>query len=261
MGLSRIKKHFETVKTILDGSLSPDAQPLEIRRAVVDAIEGKVEPVGAGRRVLPYSRLLVRLLAPETVEKAALAAAFADLDAKVRERLSEVRCEVPARLDCKVIFVRKAPIGWADGQLFSVDYQNHTDADAQRPADVSPTVRLMVMKGTATKKVYTFTDPLILIGRSEEVSDRSGRVRRNHVAFLDASSSVSRAHARLKYEAGGRELRLLDDGSARGTRVVRGATTILVPRRDPRGVRIQSGDEIQLGDACLRVLVEPEGGR
>ena len=256
MGFSHIKKHLETVKTMLEGSLGPDAQPLEIRRAVVDAIEAKVEPVGAGRRVLPYNRLVVRLLAPENAEKPALAAAFADLEAKVRERLTEVRCELPARLDCKVMFVKKPAIDWADGQLFSVEYQRRVDGDAQRPTAVSPTVRVLVMKGAATKKVFTFTDPLILMGRTAEISDRSGRVRRNHVAFLDASSSVSRAHARLKYDVGRREFRLLDDGSARGTRVVRGATTILVPRRDPRGVRIQSGDEIQLGDACLRVLVE-----
>jgi pSer/pThr/pTyr-binding forkhead associated (FHA) protein len=255
VALSRIKKHLEAVKTILDGSLHPDAQPLEVRRAVVDAIERKVEPVGAGRRVLPYNRLVVRLFAPPDVERPALGAAFSDLDAKVRERLREVRCEPPAGLECKVAFVKKRPADWSDGQLFSVEYQNRVDAVAPPQAESSPTVRITVVQGTATRKSYTISDPLILIGRTAEVSDKSGRVRRNHVAFSDANSTVSRAHARLKYNVARGEFRLLDDGSRRGTFVVRGASTIPVLQRDPRGVRIQSGDEIQLGDARLRVVL------
>ena len=79
-------------------------------------------------------------------------------------------------------------------------------------------------------------------------------MRRNHVAFDDDNSSVSRAHAKLTYDKVRREYRLLDNGSARGTRIVRGETTIPV-LRDPRGVRIQSGDEIELGEASVRVVI------
>ncbi len=111
-----------------------------------------------------------------------------------------------------------------------------------------------MLKGTATKKAYAFTEPTILLGRTPEVSDSNGRIRRNHVAFDDENATVSRAHAKLTYDKVRREYRLLDNGSARGTRIVRGATTIPV-LRDPRGVRIQSGDEIQLGDASVRVVI------
>ena len=51
------------------------------------------------------------------------------------------------------------------------------------------------------------------------------------------------------------EYRLFDDGSSNGTAIIRGGETIAVPPRDPRGVRVQSGDEVQVGRAVIKVLV------
>jgi hypothetical protein len=48
------------------------------------------------------------------------------------------------------------------------------------------------------------------------------------------------------------ELRLFDDRSAHGTSIVRNGKTISVPAGS-KGVRLQSGDEVVLGDARLRV--------
>ena len=48
--------------------------------------------------------------------------------------------------------------------------------------------------------------------------------------------------------------RLCDDRSAHGTSVQRNGTTIAVPA-GPRGVRLQSGDEIALGEARLLVQI------
>jgi hypothetical protein len=103
---------------------------------------------------------------------------------------------------------------------------------------------------------------MISIGRTAEPIDASGRIRRNHVAFLDeidgTTETVGRAHAHLRFDATAAECRLFDEGSSNGTSIIRGGSAIQVPARDPRGVRIQSGDEIQLGRALIRVSIDDE---
>ena len=69
------------------------------------------------------------------------------------------------------------------------------------------------------------------------------------------TETVGRAHARLRFDPAAREYRLFDDGSSNGTSIIRGGTTIAVPARDPRGVRVQSGDEVQVGRAVIRVML------
>jgi len=192
MRFSLLKRRFETVKHLFGSPLGPDAKPLEIRAAVVDAIEARVEPIGGGRRALPGNRIIVRALARTAADRSSLEVTFANLDAKVRERLQEIRCNTPHPFDVSVSFLKKAPSDWADGQLFSVDCQ-------RAKADPSP-----------------------------------------------VSSSVP--CVRGQYQ-------LLDDGSLHGTLVVRRGETIHVPGRDPRGILVQSGDEIQLGDASVRVVI------
>jgi hypothetical protein len=49
-----------------------------------------------------------------------------------------------------------------------------------------------------------------------------------------------------------------DDGSEHGTGIVRHGRTLAVPR-GARGVRLESGDEIVLGEARLRVRFPVEG--
>jgi hypothetical protein len=116
-----------------------------------------------------------------------------------------------------------------------------------------------VLRGAATESTYTFSEPVISIGRSPDLTDDLGRVRRNRVAFLDTvdgvTETVGRAHARLRFDTVSKEYRLFDDGSSNGTAIIRGGATIAVPPRDPRGVRVQSGDEVQVGRAVIRVIV------
>jgi hypothetical protein len=260
MRLSELRRRFLEVKTFLGGPLGPDAEPLEIRAAVVDAVESRVEPIGRGRHALPFNRIVVRVLAPTTGDRSSLELTFAELDARVRERLQEIRCDPPHPFDLSVSFLKKAPSDWVDGQLFSLDCQSRAKPDAP-PSSSVPCVRVNVLKGTATKKVYTFNELTILMGRTSEVRESAGRGRRNHVAFEDVNSSVSRAHARLKFDPVRRKYQLLDEGSVHGTLIVRRGETIQVPRRDPRGVLVQSGDEIQLGEASVRIVIGSEPDR
>jgi len=112
----------------------------------------------------------------------------------------------------------------------------------------------------AERRTYTFTGGRIDIGRRAEVLDQQQRlIRRNHIAFVegdaDANRTVSRRHAHIAFIPTSREYRLRDDGSARGTAVLRNGRTIRVPE-GARGIRLESGDEIALGEARLKVKIK-----
>ena len=136
--------------------------------------------------------------------------------------------------------------------------QHERPAPAPAPADAPPRVELTVLHGTAERRTYSLpSSARIDIGRCVEVRDSRHRlIRTNHVAFVEGSNginqSVSRRHAHISYERAERAFRLHDDGSEHGTGVVRHGRTFAVPR-GARGVRLESGDEIVLGDARVRV--------
>ena len=252
----RVADIKQAVKEFLDPQLGSGALPLEIRAAVLDAIEKKVTVLGVKRRVFPYDRIIVRLLAPAAADRVPLEKVFAELESRVRERLREIRCEIPRALEIRVSFMKKAPPEWAPAQMFSIDYGTRADGAGGSAAPSWPMVKVTVLKGTATKKVYTFQEPVILIGRTAVARDTKGRVRANHVAFDDRASTVSRAHATVKYDKTRAEYRIFDEGSARGTHVIHGDRATMVQPRDPRGVRVRSGDELQFGDALVRVTID-----
>lgn len=259
--LLHIGKELQSrLKVFFDSSPGPDATPLEICQAVLEDVEFKVQPVGRGRRIFPYSRITVRLRQAET-DRPGLEAAFNGMGARVRERLGELQCEAPDAIDVRVSFVKKAPAGWTSDQLFSVDY--HSDAEtAAEPREKPPRspLHITILRGAATEEAYTFTEPNISIGRTADPTDGLGRVRRNRVAFLDTvdgiTETVGRAHARLRLDPKTGEYRIFDEGSSNGTAIIRDGATIVVPPRDPRGVRVQSGDEVQVGRAVIRVSYE-----
>jgi hypothetical protein len=230
---------------------------------VLDGIERKLQPLGRGRRVFPYTEVVVRV-GPMDADRPALEAAFSTLEHRVRERLAELKCDPPKALGVRTVFLKKAPSNWTAGQVFAVEYSSQGTA-APAPAGVKPpapppSVHIAVVKGAASKRAYTFSDPLIAIGRTSDPTDDLGRVRRNLVAFLDTTDgiteTVGRAHARLRFDASTRTYRLYDDGSSNGTSIAREGATIHVAPRDPRGVRVRSGDELHVGRAVLRLTID-----
>jgi hypothetical protein len=261
--LSHIGSEWQwRLKRFFDQPLGPDATPLELREAVLDDIERKAEPLGRGRKIFPYNRVLVRL-AQTSADRPALEAAFSELDERLRERLEEIRCDTPEDLDVKVSVLDGETAEWIDGQMFSVNCQRCTEPKTDgREAPRRSLLRVAIVKGAASQTSYRFTEPTISIGRTAEPIDASGRIRRNHVAFLDetdgTTETVGRAHAQLRFDANAAECRLFDEGSSNGTCIIRGGATIPVPPRDPRGVRVQSGDDIQLGRAVIRLSIGDE---
>ena len=65
--LKETEKLEEKVRLLIEGLFGKEAarEPLEIRRAILREIEGKIEPVGRNRRAFPFNRLRVHLFASD----------------------------------------------------------------------------------------------------------------------------------------------------------------------------------------------------
>jgi hypothetical protein len=158
-------------------------------------------------------------------------------------------------LQVRVSYVGQADPVWTSPE-FHVDFSRGAvqEQPPSAPAVVHE-ITLTVISGSAEKPEYAVTLDRINLGRCAEVRDRRNRLlRTNQVAFSDGAGpineTVSRAHAHIDCESG--VYRLFDDRSGHGTSIVRTGRTINVPSGS-RGVRLQSGDEIVLGEARLRM--------
>ncbi|HET9267111.1 MAG TPA: FHA domain-containing protein [Vicinamibacterales bacterium] len=255
-------------------------EPLEIAHAVVDLVEKEVQPAGRGRHLFPFNRIKVLLVAPSRHAQARFDATFAEeptLTQRIQMRLESAGC-VPAGLAVSVEYVPVAGQGWTASDVHvefdRVDVPTSAEATVGKPAseveaepepavaiveEPPPAVEIEIATGSAEQPKYEFQFPRIDLGRCTHVRDRRNQlVRTNHVAFADTDDAVnrtvSRRHAHLEYVAAERAFRVYDDGSEQGTAVARGGRTIAVPP-GARGVRLQPGDEILLGNARLRVTV------
>lgn len=259
---------------------SAPREPLEIRRAVLQGITDLAQPAGRGRRVMPFDRIDIEVLAPTPDVRRVFEAVFerdGGLEASVRKGLATVGCEPAPTFAVTVTYRKKAPGGWASEQRFDVSGHVHDAAGASprataistpapsppapaappasSPTTASPpTVILKVVKGRASRKTIELRADRINVGRLDEVTDKDQRLlRRNQVVFVEGDEigdSVSRAHAHIRWVPPG-EFRLRDDHSAYGTRIIRDGRTIDVVPGNSRGVRLQSGDELHLGRAVI----------
>ncbi len=300
----KIEKRIEKLASRKDAVVTP----IEIRQAILDDIEGHVQPAGRGRRVFPYDEIAIEVLssggrkAPGTTRTGTLPApGRAELEAvldpeqgltdAIGERLREAGCDRVGRLHVSVKVVSKRRAEWQPGVLFHVSDARGDAASAPsrlrtpalppegveaRRASSRPVVpaearkarapheegqeapgtrhaQLSVVEGEATRKAYALTGERTNIGRLAEVTDKHRRiVRRNQIVFLDvdteANQTVSRAQAHIRFTPPD-EYRLYDDHSSYGTRIARDGRMIELPSGSPRGVKLQSGDEIYFGRA------------
>ncbi len=249
---------------------------LLVHRAILEEIEGRVETLAGGKRVFPYGRVIVTLVAADATRRARWQAALGEggrLESGIREALEHTRCEKPRGM---AVEVRSAETGAAP---FSIEYLVETPPAAETPATVAaaapetlsspqaappslppgpaPTApaRLVVVKGKAEPGEFPLERARINLGRMAELTDAEQRiVRRNDVVFEEGAdevnATVSRRHAHIRREPDG--YRLCDDESEFGTRVFRDGRSIEVPAGNRRGEKLRPGDEIYLGRACLR---------
>jgi hypothetical protein len=252
-------------------------EPMEIRRALLDEVESRIVSAGSGKRVFPFNRLRVYILAPGPREKDELEAVVRDvwdLPAEIRERLTESGCPVPPDLAVSVEVTAQGGPEYGE-RRYRIEFERVQRGGGPPPPSPPPgtgtvqvpipseggrpLLELTVTKGTATRKVYSFPAGRLNIGRLEEIVDEEGRVRRrNDVAFLeegDVNQTVSREHARILYDEASGELRLRAEHGASSTRLLRDGRSIDVSSRDSRGIKLLSGDELYFGRACVKVAI------
>jgi hypothetical protein len=222
---------------------------LLVHRAILEEIEGKVQTVARGRRVFPYTRVIVTFASAAADRRAVFQTAFGErLQQDIREALEGAGCEVPKSF---AVEVKTAEAG---ERTFEIEYSIEQPKVAGPSAPLR-TGRLVVVKGKAESQDYTLEKARTNIGRMAELTDAEQRVtRRNDIVFLvgedEANATVSRRHAHIRQDAG--DYRLCDDESEFGTRVFRDGRPIEVPAGNRRGEKLRPGDEIYLGRACLR---------
>lgn len=243
------------------------SEPVEIHRAIVEDVLAQVVAVGGGRRVFPFERVEVKLLADGPEAKTRLEAIAAngwDLAKEVRERLEGQGVKVSRGLAIPVEVTEEKGPEFGD-RHYALAFRKGEEGEVTAagaggaPARVAarPALHLTILKGKAVQEAYDFNADRIYLGRLEEVVDAAGRVkRRNDVAFLeegDLSQTVSREHARIAWDGESGAFWLRDEGSASGTLLFRAGRSIEVSRHDRRGVRLENGDEVYLGRAAVKV--------
>lgn len=234
---------------------------VEIEKAILEDLESRIERLPRDRRAFPFNDVTVRIAVPSPERRAAFELVFLEdesLRHQIPQYLRRTGAEVPSdfQFHAELLDDDSSP-----AEPFQVICRNRrSGAGEERPAGIPP-VRLHVLDGTAESRERSLTQRRINLGRLSAVRNNEQRViRRNDIAFIESSepptSTVSRAHAHIEYDAEARCFRLFDDGSRFGTSVVRGGEVIRVPAGAGRGLRLAAGDEIHLGNA--RVAFQPD---
>lgn len=195
-------------------------EPLEIHRALLEDIEAQVVAVGGGRRIFPFDRVEVTLLAASPEEKArleAIAAAAWDLAREVEQRLKAGGVELPAGLAIPIQVTTEGDpeSGGPEsgdpesggpafgGRRYALAFRAlgseaasagqppatagrqaaagaAGDAEPTPPRDARPRLHVAVLKGQATRDSFGLDADRIYLGRLEEVLDAAGRVKRRN---------------------------------------------------------------------------------
>ena len=117
ISLNSVRTFSRRVRGFFDSPLDASAAPLELLQATLDELETKVQPSGRGSRVFPYNRIVVTVTQP-AADRAAIEAVFDQLETRLRERLMEVRCEIPATLAASVSIAESTngggPVLWVE---------------------------------------------------------------------------------------------------------------------------------------------------
>lgn len=225
---------------------------LLVHHGVLEEVSRKIQTGVRGKRFFPFNHIVVRLSSADEVQQSLFdvtLASQARLESDVREFLTAAGCEAPANFAVEVEGAGTA------SKPFEVVCSRRVDPPA--PVIKSGRARLVVAHGKAGQESFLLNKPRTNIGRLPELTDAKQRVvRRNDIVFDDgsdeANATVSRSHAHIRLDAETGEYRICDDASEYGTRIFRDGRSIEVPSVGRRGERLNPGDEIYLGRACLR---------
>jgi len=246
-----------------DVALAPKDVPelAEIRLAVLEEILKKGHRLG-GRIVFPYNLVRIHLRGASDEEAAFVKSEFLKgyFEQEIRKSLSRSNYQFPDNLE--VEFETTAELPEAKEPWVSVETASRLRKDT--PVAPRRTARLVVVRGTATVAEVLLSKQRTNIGRTREVYRAQGPSRRNDLAFTEDNRTVSREHAHILYSKKTGEYRLFNDrwyphgkkeSGDFGLWIIRKGLSQEVPR-DARGVKLQPGDEIQLGEAIVKFQVK-----
>ena len=141
--LGKLTRRLESGLGRLLGTQPGDSsEPLELVTGILRDIEHRVEPIGGGHRRFPYNTIGITVLAVNKEEQDRYDSALSDLEPKIRERLRELACDQPARLDINVHFAKKPRKGWTADQRVELTFSrenarrrrvSHANARRRRP--------------------------------------------------------------------------------------------------------------------------------
>ncbi len=244
-------KKWKDLKELV-GALQPaQLEPLEIRNAILEEIEKLVQPLGDGRRGLVHNRITVRLRCGDEARRSVIEGVLAaeeGFQVEVTRRLAEHGCAAPA--DFVVAVESAEPVPGAAKEYEVVAKRESPRAAAQARERGRPHAKLVLLAdGT---EVEINRNPFF-IGRVTEVREQDHRImRRNQLCLGESETTVSRAHAHIRYIPETGQYRIFDDRSARGTRLLSDGQPIDVSPGRSRGEQLRSGDEIYFGSVGAR---------
>src|SRR5205814_9823961 len=119
---SEIEKTIERGFRKWTGRMFGEAQADElllVHRAILEQIESKVQVLGRGKCIFPFSRLRVTLHSPDAERRALYQAAFGEerrLEGEIREALEHAGCEIPRA------FAVEVSTSEVEGAPFEIEY-------------------------------------------------------------------------------------------------------------------------------------------
>jgi hypothetical protein len=241
-------------------------EPLEVRHALLDEIEGRLVPGPKGTLIFPFDEVRVELLGGTSDEIAALEATLESdggLEEAAYARLIACGCR-PPDFALTIQWLPAAPGQGADDKRYRVHFVR-TAKDATSEMRALATSLVITIGSGPSAVSREITKGRLDIGRVADVRDREGRlVRQNGLVVPEAEdphNTVSRRHAHILVATdadGGTEYRIYDDGSRYGTHIVRNGYTITV-HAGSLGVALRDGDELHFGEASATVEIGSRG--
>jgi hypothetical protein len=262
--LRQIEKTLDyRLRAAFGGGRKNAQEAIELYREVLEEVSQRIAPGPRGAPVFPFNQIRITFKVDDLERRAVLETIFqpGQLTTDIRACLNEGRASVPPDLVIEITANDEQP----DEMHIAFDRVESPAAATPQAAAFIP-LRLMTLAGSSSNPEFHLDADSLHIGRGPEVIDAAGRtVRRNGLFFHDdvaadgpaVNATVSRSHAHLLRDAASGDWRIYDDGSSFGTSVFRSGRRIEIPAHASRGVRLQPGDELWLGNARLRLETAP----
>jgi hypothetical protein len=240
-------------------------EPLETKQAILREIDNSIVAIGGGIRKFPYPIIEIRIIVSDEAMKGIFHAAFVDnkiLETSIHTHLQPPRCEA-AEPVVKIVLIADSNETQTSNH-FEISYISDTlrskDAEAY----------LEVLEGLANRKQLHLQYQETFIGRCEQAEARGSKIiRKNDLYFLDArefagrvskelkenemlNQSVSRIHAHIKFNERDGCYYIYDDGSSKGTTLLRGGRGVAENVDRNIGKELKNGDVICFGKTKVK---------